>query len=424
MIYEKFYTLLYKLKYTLTFKFNRKKYAWNCVYNTVMTIKDEYNKKHKDNNLNFDDWLSDSKYSSLFEPLSVSQTDEFILIRYGLEALKTGLWKDKHSIYRECRSIIIDLQNESIVICPFRKFFNLNQVEETKEQYVMKKIKKCKVFEVSNKIDGSMQSARLYNGKIILSGSRSMNPEMSWRLKEGYSMLTDNHIKMIKENPNLTFIFECVNLKDSHVVIYDKQDENLYLIGIRDVYTGKQLYYKDIFEFAKKYNVPVVEQEIKTIEQLLSEMSKYNSHEKEGWVVNIDGLLVKIKCDNYSSVHAILDSMGSVNIVLRSIANNTYDDLISKLPEIHRYKIEKLSLKIFKYMEETEKKVDEMFAKSPKNSIQEFMTWVDKNCDKDIRGYVKCKYLNKEYNVLKFGRRYKRLKDIGLLPEDYDDMGI
>ena len=73
-----------------------------------------------------------------------------------------------------------------IVLCPFAKFFNINELEETSLENIQSRVDNAKTVEISNKLDGSMQSATWYNGQIIMAGSQSIDPNMSWRLQDGY----------------------------------------------------------------------------------------------------------------------------------------------------------------------------------------------------------------------------------------------
>jgi tRNA splicing ligase len=250
-----------------------------------MEIKHDYINKFQDQEKSFSKWLlklNNDNYNTIFESLQTNQDENLLLIRYGLAEMQSGMWEDKNSIYRECRSVVIDLENEELVITPFRKFFNLNEVKENNIDKILEDITKAKVFEITNKLDGSMQSARYYNDKIILTGSMALNPKDSWRLQDGYSMLTENHIRMIKENPTLTFIFEYISMSDAHVVLYKKEQEGLYLIGCRDINTGYELSYKKIKICSDKYNVPMTDIELITITEVLSKMKEYK--------INLDGI--------------------------------------------------------------------------------------------------------------------------------------
>lgn len=397
----------------------RNMYNWNPVYNLVMKIKDDYISTFKDNEGLFENWiikLNKKEYNNIFESLQVNQDDNILLIRYGLAEMQRGMWEDKNSIYRECRSIVIDLEREEIVLTPFRKFFNLNEVEENNLDNIYEEIKKAEGFEITNKLDGSMQSARYYNGQIFMAGSMAINKENSWRLADGYSMLSENHKIMIRENSNITFIFEYISLKDAHVVLYNKSEEGLYLIGARDITTGGQWSYKTLNACANYYKVPITNMESKTIDEVLVEMKSLKSHEKEGWVINIDGHMIKIKCDDYVHLHRLLDKFSSVNVIIENVAEDRIDDMLSKVPEGYKGKVVKIANIIIDYKEKMTNLVYEYYDDAPKENKKDFMIWIDTNCPLEIRGCVKNIYLNREFNVLK-GRcnNYKKLNELGLV---------
>mgnify|MGYP001206508995 FL=1 len=398
-------------------------YKWNPVFNLVMEIKEEYKKTFDElDTYHFETWLTklnNKKYNDIFECLQINQDNEFILIRYGLAEMQEGMWIDENSIYRECRSIVIDLKNEEIVLSPFRKFFNLNEVNENKLEKVIEKFNSAKVVEVANKLDGSMQNARWYKGKVFMAGSMALNQKESWRLQDGYSMLTDNYLKMLKENQNYTFIFEYISLKDAHVVLYKKEDEGLYLIGMRNTLTGEQVSYSKVIEIAKKYNVKVVSLENKNIDTLLDEMKKFKSYEKEGWVLNLYGHYIKIKCDDYVYIHRLLDKVSSVNVVIQSIAEEKFDDLLSKIPDKYKKRVNKIAKLIFDYLRKTKQQIKEYYNEAPKDSRKDFMIWVDQNVPHELKHYVRCEYLGKEYHLIKkMNGGYKKLSEMGI-QDDY-----
>ena len=152
-----------------------------------------------------------------------------------------------------------------------------------------------------------------------------------------------------------------------------------------------------------------------TLEQVLNDMKKYKSSEKEGWVLNIDSHRVKIKCDDYIHLHRLLDKVSSINVIIQNIADDKYDDMISKIPDSYKNRVQGIANKIFRYKNNIEKDIEEYWNNAPKEDKKEFMIWVDSICPKNIKGYVRCKYLNKKYNVLKNNKNsYKKLKDLGI----------
>jgi hypothetical protein len=261
-----------------------------------------------------------------------------------------------------------------------------------------------------------------------MSGSQSIDINNSWRLKDGYNILMsqNNYIEMIKNNPNYTFIFEYISLKDAHVVNYVKEDEGLYLLGMRNVFTGKQLSYGEVKKYADKYNIKTIQLFNKTFSEIIKDTKIYKSYEMEGYVLNIDGHFVKIKTDDYVQIHRILSNISSINLIIKHIADNTFDDLVSKVPESYKWRIMKVANIVFDYIKNTDNIINQYFIEAPKNNIKDFMIWVDSNIPKELNGYVKNKYLGKGYNLIKSGNenspKYKKLKDMGI--DNYSEIFI
>lgn len=396
--------------------------SWNPIFNKVIEVKREWEKlpcidafRRMPTFLKMVEELNRKEYNDIFGCLQVNQDGNFILIRYGLAEMQSGMWNDPNSIYRECRSVVIDIENECLVLTPFRKFFNLNEVEENRLEVITEKLETAKDVEIVDKLDGSMQSARWYNGKPFMAGSMALNPRDSWRLEEGYKMLTENHIDLIRNYPSCTFIFEFISVKDAHVVKYSKEDEGLYLIGIRNTMTGTEFDYREIEELARVYNVPMANIEATTLEKVLEDMKVLPADKKEGWILNIDGHKIKIKCDDYVDLHRMLDKISSINVIIKNVAEGRIDDMLSKIPDAYRERVERVAKVITDYVVETELVVEKCFNDAPKSDRKEFMIWVENNVPKKYLGYVKNKYLEKPYNVLKNGGTgYKLAGQMGI----------
>lgn len=418
---------------------------WDKVLNIVKEIKTEYIKKvGKVDTYNLEHWietLAAEKYDEFIAQLQITTFGTLVLLRYGQDEFYQGDWTNPDSILRHCRSLVIDLEKEEVVIYPFEKFFNMNELEETSIENIQKKIKKAKVFEVSNKMDGSMYAARylkicgcngcdctleqkIQHGKIITCTSRSLDEAESWRLKDANRMLfqNKNNLEMLVNNPNYTFVFEYISLADAHVIKYQKEEEGIYLIGITDMTTGRELNYSEILQIAKQYGVLSTITENLKLEQLVEFSKTMDADKKEGWVLNIDGFKVKIKCDDYVNLHRILGSLRSINVIIEAIADGKYDDFISKVPIAYRDGIEEKAKKIFDWIHERKKLIKETCDKGPKGSRKEFMIWAD-SLDKNIQGYVRSEYLGIPYNLLTNGPEgYRKQKDlIGLQIDDLEE---
>lgn len=442
-------------------------YNWNPVYNFVMQIKHEFQKKIGEvsynkvirKNLNggtehltcvehwaeiLKDSLGNTEYVERLRPLEINQNGSLVLFRYAsyssnaegeteVNVFDNEFWDLYNGFYKECRSVVIDVEKETIVIAPFKKFMNLNQTEEYSLENVQKRIENATCVEISTKIDGSMQCVSFYEGEYIMTGAQAVDLENSWRLQDGYNrfMVDENLKKMVRENPNFTFIFEYVSLKDAHVVIYTKEQEGLYLIGIRDKLTGKQLSYNNTLTLGLAYNIKLMtEIHNETLEEVLNNLDKYKSSEAEGVVLYIDGFMVKVKYNDYTQVHRLLSMISAPNLIIEAVADNWIDDLISKVPDIYRWRVEVLVNLLNEYMQEQNRIVQGYFVNivadmidfTGNNTTKEFMLKVEEIVPKKYRSYVRNKWLDKENNWLKtqitsHTPHYRNLSELGLLEE-------
>lgn len=371
--------------------------------------------------------LDDENAKEKAKYLEINEKNEFVLIRYGRfssaeegqgEITAENIWEVDNGFFLECRSIVLNLKKEEIVIAPFKKFRNLNECPANELSVVMDEIKNASSIEISNKLDGSMQCARWYDNKLFMSGSQAVDPAKSWRLEDGISMLSSNHETMLKENEDFTFVFEYISLEDAHVVKYEKEQEGLYLIGIRNVYTGRQCTYKEILEFASRYNVYTTEVYDKSFEDILEEIKTIKSDDAEGFVVNIDGHMIKVKGDDYVQIHKILSKISSVNLVIQSIAENRMDDLLSKVPMAYKQRVEDVAKIVNAYTDYMEKTTQGYYDKAPKDGRKEFMIWTESNVPKKYKSHVRNKYIGVKNNYLKYGSDkcpgYRKLNEMGV----------
>lgn len=379
------------------------------------------------------DIVDNENYRNIIKFLQINQHNDLVLIRYAKYSdiyaneeniTNEEFWNMYNGFYRECRTIVIDIRKMQIVLCGFKKFFNINEMPETNEKSIINMINNAKCFEVTDKLDGSMQLATYYNNKIIISGSTAIDLKKSWRLRDTIKILNNkenvNLYNLIKNNPSLTFIFEYISLKDAHVVVYKKEQEGLYLIGIRDKNTGYQYSYNEVVNIAKEYNVKTVTILNKSFSDIINDTKIYKSNEKEGYVINIDGYLIKIKVDDYTVMSKILSQISSINLTIKCIADDIFDDYISKVPISYRDRILRVAKVVWDYIKNINAEVTKYYDLAPKTSRKDFMIWVNKEVPKKYSGYVKNMYLGIKNNYIKNNSgHYKRLTEMGYKEEDY-----
>lgn len=404
---------------------------WNPVLKKFIEIKHEFiNAFGEDKLWDYGDktcieyWvelLGNQEYIKLIKPLHLTQHNTRLLVRYGnYSAELAGMtyddfWDYNDGLYMECRSLVLDMDEETLVLTPFRKFRNLNEGKGYYIDEVKQRIETADNVEISDKLDGSMQSARWYKGDIAIAGSKSLDPEQSWRLKSGLDMLGESYVTMLRENPEYTFIFEHISLKDSHVVVYDRADEGMYLIGIRDTRDGREASYSEVLNMAQRYQIKTTQVFDKTLDQLMESLDDKKSHEAEGFVLNIDGFKVKLKYNDYVGVHKIIAKTTSPNYIIQHIVEGTLDDVLAKLPQTYKTQVSKIADAVYNYRERMLAEIESNYEAAPKADRREFMIWVDENFKGEMAGYLKSKYLGKEFDVIKSRRgHYKTLGEMGI----------
>ena len=401
--------------------------SWNPMFDECIKLKKKYIDYFGDY-VGFKDMIETFRqegisYNPIFNELQINQYGDLVLVRYGLHEMGKGMWEDKNSPLREARSLVFNLRTEEMVLTPFRKFFNLNEIWETSTEVVEAKIKYCKLFEVSEKMDGSMQSYRWYNGEIVGSGSMALDTKNSFRLEEGFEMLTENHKRMLKDFPTVTFIFEYISEKDKHVVPYDySKKKGLYLIGARSVIDGEEYSYNVIKDISSCYGIPCCKTyQYNTLSEVLEHLNKMTVRDGEGFVLNIDGFKLKLKCEDYLQLHRLDDKLSSPNVIIEAYAEGTIDDLYANMTPLMKEKNKDVMDVIEKFMYKMKHKInmnlDEIdmmvrFDGTEENN-KKLHKFINEFVDKDVREYVRMTYLGREYNVLKSrGGKYRKIEEI------------
>lgn len=302
------------------------------------------------------DWLSENKPNGsikdlleIFEPLDITVDGKYALFHYkgsidlsDMGYSEADFFSLYDGLYRECRSCVFDVEKEELLVCSLSKFKNYNESDdEWSGKNIRQKYATTKYIWITNKMDGSYQQFRYLKDedRIFGSGSQAINPKESWRLTRGFSFLTDNQKKLIKDYPDYTFIFEFICVDNPIVVHYTKEQEGMYLITARSCTTGLEMDFNVLQDIAKQYNCPVVDfYDSENLDSLLAQVDNFTSDEKEGWVIrmrneNNQDFRVKLKVTDYVLMHKAISKLVSPNAVIQAIAEDKYDDFYSKVPD-------------------------------------------------------------------------------------------
>lgn len=361
----------------------------------------------------------------IFEPLDITIYNEFALFKYKgyIELSELGYNEADFfylydGLYQECRSITFNIKTMKIALAAMAKFKNYGEDDKKWSiKTITDEYNQADLVEITNKMDGSYQqfSWDKDNNCIIGSGSSSLDIEQSWRLKKGFSMLTDNYCRMIKENPEYTFSFEFISVDNPIVVKYNKNQEGMYLFNIRNNNNGLEVQYATLKDFAKRYNVKYVESYQETLGSILNQLDNYTSDEKEGWVIrfinyskvqknNKSFKRVKIKVNDYVLMHRALSKLVSPNAIIEAYANNKLDDFKAKVPKAYMEQIDNILNDINMYLKLIKDKENFWYSKLENsvniNNIKDVMIWINTNAPKILVQYLIQRYKGRNRNYL------------------------
>ena len=54
----------------------------------------------------------------------------------------------------------------------------------------------------------------------------------------------------------------------------------------------------------------------------------------------------------------MLDKISSINVVIKNVADDTYDDLFSKVPINYRERVQHIATQVYKYIQDTNDKIE------------------------------------------------------------------
>lgn len=224
----------------------------------------------------------------------------------------------------ECRGIMFDITNEVPVVAsrPMKKFFNWNEgdIDHSKN----------KVLYRMEKLDGSLISTYLHNGKLKLKSKASLTSiqciEAMELLNSPQYLYIHSLIKSIVEQ-GYTVNMEYTSPSNQIVVPYS--EAKLSILSVLDNITGEESRYFD----KHILRVRAVQREPLTVNDFQSLVDSIKAETQgEGYVLGLETpegevYQIKVKNDRYCMLHHARDSIQTPKAILEIILKGGSDDL-------------------------------------------------------------------------------------------------
>lgn len=211
---------------------------------------------------------------------SVKYPGLFVL-KYKKKVFFDGLWND---FLEEARGLVVD-KDFNVVSRPFTKVYNYGVEKQAPE------FNPDEVVTAYRKINGFMLAATAHEGKLVVSTTGSLD-----------SLFVDIGLKWIKHyegleehifrNSHYTFLFECVDESDPHII---EEAFGLYHLGSRVKKCG--VYYPGSDSWMDSLGLNRVDEYNRINFSRIVEMSRGVKH--EGFMVYKGDRVAKIKSPHY-----------------------------------------------------------------------------------------------------------------------------
>lgn len=228
-----------------------------------------------------------------------------------------------------CRGLICT-EDGRIISRPFRKFFNLEEMESLPDE----------PFEITEKMDGSLGISYYWNNQWCIATRGSFE---SRQAIEATKLLNYKYLVDCRHwDPKWTFLFEYLAPWNRIVVNYG-EEEDLYFLAAIKTESGKECgYCPPGFKTPKKFNCHKIEDIYKGIPR----------DNFEGVVVRFlkSGLRVKVKTEEYVRLHRLITGLNDMRI-WECLKDRISLDLGNIPDELYRWIISKKNEFVTQYQE-------------------------------------------------------------------------
>ena len=241
------------------------------------------------------------------------------IYNYTARAQYANIWNETTMT---CRGLITDAAG-NIVARPFKKFFNLDQVQQLPKE----------PFKVYEKMDGSLGILYWWNGIPYIATRGSFDsPQaiLATNLLRGQYSRAFLH-------PAHTYLFEIIDPSNRIVVDYGDRSE-LVLLAIIDTRTGFEFPLQDIgFPIVQEHDLFGADTVAHANDKKYDVLSYYravNMPNREGFVIRFaGGLRAKIKMLEYLRLHKLLTGVSEKRVWECLSTGAGIDAMVERVPD-------------------------------------------------------------------------------------------
>lgn len=217
----------------------------------------------------------------------------------------------------ECRGITFNAAGECISR-PFKKFFNVNEREDTQLGVLLKET----IAQVTEKRDGSMITPALIGGQLFFKTKKSFYSSVAQNAQAAAGEELKKVCRIVLDL-GYTPIFEYTDPRHRIVIDYGTVPE-FTLLAIRRTATGELIDYDNLVRWAEEMRVGVIPAfDLRNMEEICA----VDQPEFEGYVVQFtDDRQVKIKTEWYKRNHHLRTDIRERDIA-DMVIDETLDDV-------------------------------------------------------------------------------------------------
>jgi hypothetical protein len=323
------------------------------------------------------------------------------IYNYSRKTQYDGKWDD---VTQQCRGLIVDKSTGKILVRPFKKFFNYEELAGSKFKE-SKLPTKCDYVYVQEKMDGSLGILFYYDNQWVMATRGSFVSEQAIKgldiVKSKYNL--DSWMK------EYGYLVEIIYPENRIVVEYGEEKVVFLSVVLNESYNFEptndtELHWTTACAVlnangVKKGDIVKTEQHFNYSEELFTSLKEKNEENKEGFVFRFQpgNLRVKIKFEEYVRLHKLMTQISTYDIWehlkegkdILEILNNVPDEFDKWIKETantiryHHYMVGERCGKTHDYF-----RYGKYSDRDPQPTKKEFAEHVQKNVNKNLHGIM------------------------------------